>query len=60
MCGIFGYLGSKNASEAVFEGLKRLEYRGYDSWGIAVLDQGIKLLKKVGAIGDLENIVRVL
>lgn len=53
MCGIFGYIGSKNASEVILEGLKRLEYRGYDSWGIAVLSDGIQVNKKVGAIGDL-------
>ncbi len=54
MCGIFGYIGKKNASEVILEGLKRLEYRGYDSWGIAVLADQIKLSKKVGAIGDLD------
>lgn len=54
MCGIFGYIGSKNASEVILEGLKRLEYRGYDSWGIAVLADEIKLSKKIGAIGDLD------
>lgn len=53
MCGIFGYLGDKNASEVILEGLKRLEYRGYDSWGIAVLADQIKISKKIGAIGDL-------
>ncbi len=53
MCGIFGYIGSKNASEVILEGLKRLEYRGYDSWGIAVLSESIVVDKKVGAIGDL-------
>lgn len=53
MCGIFGYVGSKNASEVILEGLKRLEYRGYDSWGIAVLADEIKVNKRVGAIGDL-------
>ncbi len=36
MCGIFGYIGKKNAAQIVFDGLKILEYRGYDSWGIAV------------------------
>lgn len=55
MCGIFGYIGDKNASEVVLEGLKRLEYRGYDSWGIAVLADQIFLNKKVGAIGDLNQ-----
>ncbi len=40
MCGIFGYIGSKpNASQIIFEGLKTLEYRGYDSWGIAIQKQ---------------------
>ncbi len=53
MCGIFGYLGPKNASEVILEGLKRLEYRGYDSWGIAVLAKEIKINKQVGAVGDL-------
>lgn len=53
MCGIFGYVGSKNASEVILEGLRRLEYRGYDSWGIAVLADEIKVSKKVGAIGDI-------
>ena len=53
MCGIFGYVGSKNAQEVILEGLKRLEYRGYDSWGIAIVADEIKLNKKVGAIGDL-------
>ncbi len=53
MCGIFGYIGPKNASEVILQGLKRLEYRGYDSWGIAVASDEIKLSKKIGAIGDL-------
>ncbi|OGH19818.1 MAG: glutamine--fructose-6-phosphate transaminase (isomerizing) [Candidatus Levybacteria bacterium RIFCSPHIGHO2_02_FULL_37_13] len=55
MCGIFGYIGNKDASKVIHEGLRRLEYRGYDSWGIAVLSSEIKMAKKVGAIGDLEN-----
>ncbi len=52
MCGIFGYIGSGDAAKIVASGLKRLEYRGYDSWGIAVLDEEIRISKKVGAIGD--------
>src|SRR3989344_819838 len=56
MCGIFGYSGSKNASAVILEGLKRLEYRGYDSWGIAVVADQISLEKKVGSIGDLDQI----
>lgn len=55
MCGIFGYVGKKNAPEVILEGLKRLEYRGYDSWGIAVVADEIKVNKKVGAIGDLDR-----
>lgn len=52
MCGIFGYVGKKNnAGDLVFEGLQRLEYRGYDSWGIAVANNaGLNLYKKVGKI----------
>lgn len=52
MCGIFGYVGtSRNASEAVLEGLQRLDYRGYDSWGVAVLNgNGIEVEKQVGIV----------
>ena len=54
MCGIFGYLGDKeNAAEILLEGLKRLEYRGYDSWGVAVIDNGgIKVDKHTGKTGN--------
>ena len=52
MCGIFGYVGQKrDATEAVMEGLRRLDYRGYDSWGVAVLDENvIKVEKQVGIV----------
>jgi len=51
MCGIFGYIGTKNASGVILDGLKRLEYRGYDSWGVAVLTKnGIKVAKKLATI----------
>ena len=40
MCGIVGYLGGNKASEILVEGLSKLEYRGYDSAGIAVMDEG--------------------
>lgn len=47
MCGIYAYIGQKrNATTAVFDGLKRLEYRGYDSWGIAVINNNKILLNK--------------
>ncbi|MBI4067721.1 glutamine--fructose-6-phosphate transaminase (isomerizing) [Candidatus Gottesmanbacteria bacterium] len=54
MCGIFGYVGTKNnASDLVLEGLRILEYRGYDSWGIAQLVDGvISVTKKAGRIPD--------
>jgi len=52
MCGIVGYIGNKNGVEAIVDGLKRLEYRGYDSWGIATKADGkIKIHKQVGKIG---------
>lgn len=53
MCGIFGYSGNKSAKECIHDGLKRLEYRGYDSWGIAVVDEKrIITDKHTGAIAD--------
>ncbi len=53
MCGIFGYSGLDNATNEVIEGLKRLEYRGYDSFGIAtIVNNSINIYKKVGAIAD--------
>lgn len=55
MCGIVGYFGNKDGVKVVVDGLKKLEYRGYDSWGIAVKDNGkIKTYKKVGKIGGLD------
>lgn len=56
MCGIIGYVGRENAAEILFEGLKRLEYRGYDSAGIAVLsDKGVDCIKKSGRVSRLEG-----
>jgi len=56
MCGIVGYVGFREAYPIVIKGLKRLEYRGYDSSGIALLDEGnIKLSKTKGKVADLEQ-----
>lgn len=56
MCGIFGYIGHKNnAGKIVAEGLKRLDYRGYDSWGVAVACDTITVEKKAGKISDIKN-----
>ncbi|MCX6809530.1 MAG: glutamine--fructose-6-phosphate transaminase (isomerizing) [Candidatus Berkelbacteria bacterium] len=53
MCGIVGYFGSKDGMGAVVEGLKRLEYRGYDSWGLAArTDRKILIHKEIGKIGS--------
>jgi glucosamine--fructose-6-phosphate aminotransferase (isomerizing) len=58
MCGIVAYLGRKNAQPILVEGLKRLEYRGYDSAGVATLADGaIKIKKTSGRIGALEAIL---
>jgi glucosamine--fructose-6-phosphate aminotransferase (isomerizing) len=57
MCGIIGYIGSKNASEVIISGLKRLEYRGYDSAGIALLNNEMFLKKKKGKLSSLESVI---
>lgn len=51
MCGIIAYKGARNASEVILKGLKSLEYRGYDSWGIGVKKTKIEVLKNIGKIG---------
>lgn len=59
MCGIAGYVGPKNAVEIVFDQLKRLEYRGYDSAGIAYLkDSEISILKKAGKLSNLGDLLK--
>ena len=56
MCGIVGYLGSKNPEEVLIEGLKKLEYRGYDSSGIAIKNENeIQIIKSIGKIKELEE-----
>lgn len=55
MCGIVAYVGKRQAQEVVIKGLKRLEYRGYDSAGIALLNEGLQVYKKKGKVSDLEQ-----
>ncbi|MGC9342036.1 MAG: glutamine--fructose-6-phosphate transaminase (isomerizing) [Bacteroidales bacterium] len=58
MCGIVGYIGEKNAYPIIVNGLKRLEYRGYDSAGISLFDGELKTFKKKGKVSDLEKAVK--
>lgn len=58
MCGIVGYVGERDAAVVVMDGLRRLEYRGYDSAGIAVLDGGkIELRRSVGKLDSLQKVL---
>src|SRR5919202_1554276 len=54
MCGIVGYVGPDQALPIILEGLHRLEYRGYDSAGVAVLDGDIGVVKRAGKVAELE------
>lgn len=58
MCGIVAYLGHRQAQEVIIKGLKRLEYRGYDSAGIALLNDGLNVYKKKGKVTDLEEYLK--
>lgn len=58
MCGIVGYIGSKNAQGIILNGLKRLEYRGYDSAGIAILNGELQVRKQKGKVNELEEILK--
>lgn len=57
MCGIIGYIGGKGAAPIIFNGLKRLEYRGYDSAGIAIVDgnKGVQIKKDVGRVDGINK-----
>src|SRR5688572_29812429 len=55
MCGIVGYTGPKEAYPIIIKGLKRLEYRGYDSTGVALQNGGLKVFKKKGKVAELED-----
>lgn len=58
MCGIVAYVGPRQAPEVIIKGLKRLEYRGYDSAGIAVLNKGLDVYKKKGKVSELEAFIK--
>lgn len=56
MCGIVGYIGKNEAYPILIKGLKRLEYRGYDSAGVALLNGGLVTYKKAGKVSELEKV----
>ena len=55
MCGIFGYIGDRNASELLVKGLLRLEYRGYDSSGVVVKNGSLQPYKDIGKISEMAS-----
>ncbi|MFN7614379.1 MAG: glutamine--fructose-6-phosphate aminotransferase, partial [Phycisphaerae bacterium] len=56
MCGIVAYVGSRNCQNILLEGIKRLEYRGYDSSGLATLNNGkLQVVRAVGRVANLED-----
>src|SRR5213592_2827651 len=60
MCGIIGYVGQKPAQNILVDGLRRLEYRGYDSAGVCIVDDGrrFQVRKKMGRIQELSALIR--
>src|SRR4249920_35138 len=60
MCGIIGYIGSKPVVPVLIDGLRRMEYRGYDSAGVALVSpEGIALRRSAGKLANLENAIRI-
>ncbi len=57
MCGIVGYIGERNVTNVVMVGLEKLEYRGYDSCGVAILNNGIKIRKVAGRLQRLKELL---
>ena len=58
MCGIIGYIGAKPVVPVLIEGLRRMEYRGYDSAGVALVSpEGISLRRSAGKLANLENAI---
>ncbi|MBI2547688.1 MAG: glutamine--fructose-6-phosphate transaminase (isomerizing) [Candidatus Aenigmarchaeota archaeon] len=60
MCGIIGYIGSKNVAPLLFNGLKRLEYRGYDSAGVVVSQDGFHIKKDIGKVDEINQKLNLL
>ncbi|MEM9527786.1 MAG: glutamine--fructose-6-phosphate transaminase (isomerizing), partial [Bacteroidota bacterium] len=57
MCGIVGYIGHRQADELIIKGLERLEYRGYDSAGIAIINNDLSVYKKAGKVKELRKLI---
>jgi glucosamine--fructose-6-phosphate aminotransferase (isomerizing) len=61
MCGIVGYIGDRNATDILIDGLRRLEYRGYDSAGVAILNgNAVELRRSIGKLNTLEDLLKKL
>ena len=60
MCGIIGYVGFRDARTVLLDSLKRLDYRGYDSAGVAIIDKKLKVYKEVGEIANVEKQIPIL